>query len=298
MPDSSDVSARSKPRRQGCSPARCAGSSGWATATRRSSNRARSCPRSSWPSPAAVAGSGPGPATRSRHSSTSMARPCKQFRLELARRWPEIRHIGVSFEDDRGRQRGGMIQALDDEHGPDHRGIPVTVRLEAAELETADGLITAGVAASRAEALRWALSRVREAGLQLPAVPRGQDDLGHQVGAQAELLRDLVRPPSLLVVEQRQFLLRLGPRPRDVARPGRLRAVLAGAGGWAGRLAGTAVRAGRVRRRPGRTAWRCRTSRAAGRGTCRGPARPGSPRQGAGTARPTCSPRRPPWSGP
>jgi hypothetical protein len=142
----------------------------------------------------------------------------KQFRLELARRWPEIRHIGVSFEDDRGRQRGGMIQALDDEHGPDHHGIPVTVRLEAAELETADGLITAGVAASRAEALRWALSRVREAGLQLPAVPRGQDDLGHQVGAQAELLRDLFRPPSLLVVEQRQFLLRLGPRPRDVTR--------------------------------------------------------------------------------
>ena len=88
----------------------------------------------------------------------------KQFRLELTRRWPEIRHIGVSFEDDRGRQRGGMIQALDDEHGPDHRGIPVTVRLEAEELETADGLITAGVAASRAEALRWALSRVREAG--------------------------------------------------------------------------------------------------------------------------------------
>jgi len=88
----------------------------------------------------------------------------KRFRLGLARRWPEIRHIGVAFEDKRGRQRGGMIQALDDEHGPDHRGIPVTVRLEAAELETADGLITAGVAASRAEALRWALSRVREAG--------------------------------------------------------------------------------------------------------------------------------------
>jgi hypothetical protein len=34
----------------------------------------------------------------------------------------------------------------------------------AAELETTDGLITAGVAASRAEALRWALRRVREAG--------------------------------------------------------------------------------------------------------------------------------------
>jgi len=88
----------------------------------------------------------------------------KQFRLELARRWPEIRHIGVAFEDDRGRQRGGMIQALDDEHGPEHRGIPVTVRLEPAELETVDRLITAGVAASRAEALRWALGRIPEDG--------------------------------------------------------------------------------------------------------------------------------------
>ena len=70
-----------------------------------------------------------------------------------------------------------MIQALDDEHGPDHRGIAVTVRLEAAELETADRLITAGVAASRAEALRWALSRVREAGrwrrLIRPRLARG-----------------------------------------------------------------------------------------------------------------------------
>ena len=90
----------------------------------------------------------------------------RQFRLELARQWPQIRHLGVTFEDDRGRRIGGMIQALDDEHrlqGHD-RGIPVTVRLEEAELETVDRLITTGVAASRAEALRWALGRVREAG--------------------------------------------------------------------------------------------------------------------------------------
>src|SRR5436190_23160626 len=83
----------------------------------------------------------------------------------------------------------------------------VTVRLESSELENLDRLITAGVASSRAEALRWALGRLPEAGLQLATVSRGQDDLGHQVGAQAELLRDLFRPPSLLVVEQREFLL-------------------------------------------------------------------------------------------
>jgi len=68
------------------------------------------------------------------------------------------------FEDDYGPHRGGMIQALDDEHGPDYRGVPVTVRLGPAELETADRLITAGIAASRAEALRLALSRIPEDG--------------------------------------------------------------------------------------------------------------------------------------
>jgi hypothetical protein len=68
------------------------------------------------------------------------------------------------FEDDYGHHRRGMIQALDDEHGPDYRGVPVTVRLEAAELKTADRLIAAGIAASRAEALRWTLSRISEDG--------------------------------------------------------------------------------------------------------------------------------------
>ena len=93
----------------------------------------------------------------------------KRFRHELARQWPEIRHLGVAFEDDRGRRSGGMIQAVHDER-EEHagRGIPVMVRLEAAELDTVDRLITAGVAPTRAEALRWALGRVREAGLHVP----------------------------------------------------------------------------------------------------------------------------------
>jgi hypothetical protein len=59
-----------------------------------------------------------------------------------------------------------MIQAVDDGHGLQghDRGVVVTVRLETAELEAADRLITAGVACSRAEVLRWALGRVGEAG--------------------------------------------------------------------------------------------------------------------------------------
>jgi Arc/MetJ-type ribon-helix-helix transcriptional regulator len=39
---------------------------------------------------------------------------------------------------------------------------PVMVRLTAAELETVDTLIAAGIASSRAEAIRWALTRIRE----------------------------------------------------------------------------------------------------------------------------------------
>lgn len=39
---------------------------------------------------------------------------------------------------------------------------PVMARLGAADLETLDTLITAGIAGSRAEGVRWALARIRE----------------------------------------------------------------------------------------------------------------------------------------
>ncbi len=40
--------------------------------------------------------------------------------------------------------------------------IPVMARLGPTELETVDTLITAGIAANRAEAVRWALARIRD----------------------------------------------------------------------------------------------------------------------------------------
>jgi hypothetical protein len=40
--------------------------------------------------------------------------------------------------------------------------VPIMARLGPADLETVDTLITAGIAASRAEAVRWALARIRE----------------------------------------------------------------------------------------------------------------------------------------
>jgi Arc/MetJ-type ribon-helix-helix transcriptional regulator len=39
---------------------------------------------------------------------------------------------------------------------------PVMARLGPVDLETLDALITAGIAANRAEAVRWALARIRE----------------------------------------------------------------------------------------------------------------------------------------
>jgi hypothetical protein len=55
-----------------------------------------------------------------------------------------------------GRPRGGIPESGD---GP---LVPVMARLGPADLETVDTLITAGIAASRADAVRWALARIRE----------------------------------------------------------------------------------------------------------------------------------------
>jgi hypothetical protein len=54
-----------------------------------------------------------------------------------------------------GRPQGAL-------EGEAERLIPVMARLAPADLETVDTLITAGIAGNRAEAVRWALARVRE----------------------------------------------------------------------------------------------------------------------------------------
>jgi hypothetical protein len=55
------------------------------------------------------------------------------------------------------------ISLLDPEEGEIARGLtPVDVQLGPVDLATLDALITAGTAASRAEAIGWALARIRE----------------------------------------------------------------------------------------------------------------------------------------
>ncbi len=60
---------------------------------------------------------------------------------------------------------GPKIQLLHARGGPEPEGTvltPVMARLGATDLETLDTLIAAGIAGSRAEAVRWALARIRE----------------------------------------------------------------------------------------------------------------------------------------
>jgi len=86
-----------------------------------------------------------------------------QFRDKLLRRWPEIRYVEVMFEDDSGQRVDGNVQFLEDNRvAADGEFTHVMVRLRPADLDIVDTLIAAGVANNRAEAIRWALTRIRE----------------------------------------------------------------------------------------------------------------------------------------
>jgi len=91
--------------------------------------------------------------------------------------WAEFRPEGEARPDSAGglsyriADRGHPAAARDD--APEDC-TPVMVRLGAADLATLDALITAGIVNSRAEGLRWALSRLREH----PAYARLQQQAG------------------------------------------------------------------------------------------------------------------------
>jgi hypothetical protein len=86
-----------------------------------------------------------------------------QFRDNLLRRWPEIRYIEVMTEDDSGQRVDSTIRFVEDGRpAADGEYTHVMVRLKTAELDIVDTLIAAGIANNRAEAIRWALTRIRE----------------------------------------------------------------------------------------------------------------------------------------
>jgi hypothetical protein len=88
----------------------------------------------------------------------------KQFRHELAERLPDVRRIEILLEDPSGEPLKGrfMMRSADGDRPADGDFTPVMARLRPAELEIVDTLISAGIAANRAEAVRWALARIGE----------------------------------------------------------------------------------------------------------------------------------------
>jgi hypothetical protein len=87
-----------------------------------------------------------------------------------AQRLPEVKGFILTTDvpGSAGLRPTGIMQMegislLDPEEDEAARGLsPVTALLGPMDLATLDALITAGIAASRAEAVGWALARVRE----------------------------------------------------------------------------------------------------------------------------------------
>jgi hypothetical protein len=92
----------------------------------------------------------------------------KKFRRDLSAQLPEVGRLEFRTSGDTGRgprmvlggRPRGSLEARAAEGGSDLTA--VMTRLGPVDLETLDALITAGIAGSRAEAVRWALARIRE----------------------------------------------------------------------------------------------------------------------------------------
>lgn len=85
----------------------------------------------------------------------------QQLQRDIPQRWPQANRFKLLSSQGKDRKRAMMLRMP----GPDEAKnelTPVMARLGPADLETLDTLITAGFAANRAEAVRWALARIRE----------------------------------------------------------------------------------------------------------------------------------------
>jgi hypothetical protein len=92
----------------------------------------------------------------------------KHFRHDLSAQLPEVGRLEFRSSGDDGHSLrmmlGGGPRGLLKERaaGRGAELTPVMARLGPEDLETLDALITAGIASSRAEAVRWVLARIRE----------------------------------------------------------------------------------------------------------------------------------------
>jgi hypothetical protein len=95
-------------------------------------------------------------------------RELEKFRDELSVRLPEARQLEIHFGDRGDASDGVAIVLSRPPRSLEARALaggdltPVMARLGPTDLETLDTLITAGIATNRADAVRWALARIRE----------------------------------------------------------------------------------------------------------------------------------------
>jgi hypothetical protein len=90
----------------------------------------------------------------------------REFRRDLEGRLPEVTRIEFTTEGTKEHPRPTrMMMRLGRSPERDRAAgdlTPVMARLGPVDLETLDALIAAGIAANRADAVRWALARIRE----------------------------------------------------------------------------------------------------------------------------------------
>ena len=84
----------------------------------------------------------------------------QQVQRDIQQRWPQTTRF--KLVSNQGEGRGMFILRPPGPGEPKDDLTPVMARLGPADLETLDTLITAGFAANRAQAVRWALARIRE----------------------------------------------------------------------------------------------------------------------------------------
>jgi hypothetical protein len=84
----------------------------------------------------------------------------RELQQDICQRWPQATRFKMVTGQGDGRKFMWRAAAPDEPPGGDLT--PVMARLGPADLETLDTLITAGFAANRAQAVRWALARIRE----------------------------------------------------------------------------------------------------------------------------------------
>ena len=113
-----------------------------------------------------TAGSGEGAREQVLEDFHQAHRPAiRELRHELDQ-LPEVRLLEfVADSGDGGDDRGPRMRLMSGGRAPlggEGGLVPVMARLGPADLETVDVLITAGIAANRADAVRWALARIRE----------------------------------------------------------------------------------------------------------------------------------------